>query len=120
MPTPPTPPPAEPGYSQELYELLERGTRGLADATEVRAAFDRHPELVSAFGDLAGHAERESLALICRQDHTAREAVRRRAEDLRASLKAECATELERLLADRVVLTWLAVHEAELDLAGRR
>jgi hypothetical protein len=104
----------------ELKSLLERGHAG--DATlmpELKRAFDENPELTAMLGNLAQHAEQGVLSLIAGPSLTGHEAVARYADSLRQELLATVASPLERLLAERVVLTWLWTHFADLDMANR-
>jgi hypothetical protein len=97
--------PTEKAYPGELRELLERANAGDPTALpEVRRALDEHPELAALL------AAGKSLV--------AQEAIARQVADLRQRLAATAATPLERLLADRVVISWIEVHHGDIDLAG--
>jgi hypothetical protein len=107
-------------YPEELKGVLERAAAGDASALPaLRVAFDDHPELAAWLGDLAEHATRALLDLAAQGCVVAREALGREAAALRGRLRSEARTELERLLADRVAVCWVAAHQADLDLAGR-
>jgi hypothetical protein len=104
----------------ELKTLLEQGHAG--DATvlpDLKQAFNENPELSALLGNLAQHAEQALLNLIAGPSLTGREAVVRYADSLRQELFATVASPLERLLAERVVLTWLWSHYADLDVTDR-
>jgi hypothetical protein len=102
-----------------LKDLLERGDQGdPAALPAIRKAFDERPELVALLGDLARHAEESLLTLVAGDALTAREAAQRHHADLRQRLMSSARTELETLLVRRVVLCWLAVHEADLALSA--
>lgn len=118
MPTA-TRPPTEP-YPANLRELLLRGEAGDESALPaIREAFDAHPELASFLGDLARRAEEALLKLAAGTDLTSREATRRVLASLKEELRAETDSALEVLLADRIALNWLAVHQADCDLTRR-
>ena len=107
-------------YPAELKAVLERANAG--DETvlpQLKKAFDEHPELVPLFGDMVEHAKQALLTLAAGRCLTARETVGREMSELRARLAAAAATELERLLVDRVCLCWLAVNHADIDLAQK-
>ena len=107
-------------YPAELKAVLERANAG--DETvlpQLKKAFDEHPELVPLFGDMVEHAKQALLTLAAGRCLTAREAVGREMSELRARLAATAATELERLLVDRICLCWLAVNHADIDLAQK-
>ena len=104
-------------YPEELQAILQRAIQG--DETAVpplAAAFDKFPELAAHFGDLTGHAERPLLELAARGCPLAREAIGRELRALRERLCEAAGTELERLLAARLSLDWLAVQLATLDV----
>jgi hypothetical protein len=105
-------------YPAELKAILERANAGdEAALPELRKALDEHPELVAHFGDMVEHAKQALLTLAAGKCLTAREAISRQMDELRARLAATAATELEGLLAARVTLCWLAVYHADIDLA---
>jgi hypothetical protein len=104
----------------ELMSVLEKAHGGDASALpDLKRAFDEHPELTTLLGNLSRHTEEALLGLISGESLTGREAVRRYADDLRQDLFASAASPLERLLSERVVLSWLWVHHADLDMASR-
>ncbi len=105
-------------FPQEVRELLERASRGDVTALPaVRQAFKDHPELVAALGDLALHAQESLLALATGDCLTAREAIRLEVADLRARLAETTCTELEKLLVERIVVTYIEVFYFDVDLA---
>jgi len=108
-------------WTPELLDLLQRGMAGDSSALpEIKRAFDADPQLVAMFGGLVSLAEQEILGLLVGKHLVAREAITRRTADLRARLTAVCSSALERGLVDRVVVCWLAVYAAELELARQR
>jgi hypothetical protein len=78
---------------------------------------DRFPEFADRFGDLAGHVERALIDLLAGDSLLVRESVARKVAALRANLAGSDDHPAVRLLADRVALCWLAVHQADLDRA---
>jgi hypothetical protein len=111
LPTPAALPP-------ELLDLLERGNAGdVSVLPGLKKVFDDHPELVALLGDLARQAELSLLALVAGTSLTAREAISRHVAELRSRLQATAESELEKLLVERVVLSWLEVHYGDIDLA---
>src|SRR4051812_3718960 len=106
------------GYPAEVKHVLERAAAGDVDALPLASEiFDHYPELVGMLGDLARHAEDALLALAAGNCQPAKEAARRHLNDLRERLCASANSELERQLAARVSLDWLALHVAEMELA---
>jgi hypothetical protein len=108
-------------YPAELRQILDRASNGdAAVLPELSAAFDRHPELTEALGDLLKHAESILLAQVAGQNLAGREAIARQLREMRARLQAEAGSELERLLAGRLCLDWLVLQQAQIDLAAQR
>jgi hypothetical protein len=111
--------PNDGAYSDEIRVLLDRAQRG--DQTVLPALkelLDERPELWREFGNLAWHAEQALLNLASGKSLLAREAIGRKLAELRSELAGATPPPLEKLLVDRIVLCWLHVHLAELDVAG--
>jgi hypothetical protein len=85
----------------------------------LRRAFDDHPELAAHLGNLVEHAKLALMMLIAGPDLTAREAISREAATLRERLLATAPSELERLLVDRIFISWLEVYHQDMDFAHR-
>jgi hypothetical protein len=99
---------------------LERGVAGDRSALPaIKAAFDEHPELVAHFGDLSARALEALLDLAAGNDQVTREAIRRHAAALRGEIAGGDPSPLLGLLADRVSLTWIDTHTADLNLAAQ-
>src|SRR5262245_2533590 len=110
-----TKPPTDKPYPDELLALLDRANRG--DASEAQAlqkALDLSPELVPQLGDLALHAENAIIELAAGKSLTGQVALRRHLTTLRERLSGANCSELERLLVDRVVLSWAEAHHGDL------
>jgi hypothetical protein len=108
----------EKAYPAELQALLQRANSGDASALPgLKQALDAHPELVAAFGDLVAHAREALLSLVAGKCLTAKEAIARQVDDLRARLKGAAPSELEALLIDRIALCWIEVYHGDVDLA---
>jgi hypothetical protein len=104
-------------YPDELKLILERAIAG--DQTvlpQLKTAFDQNPEFVKMFGDLVHHAEESLLTLSAGNDLFAKEAIRRQLQEVRKQLNGTSA--LERLLVDRIAISWLEVYQCDLDLAN--
>jgi len=83
---------------------------------QLKAAFDSNPEFIAMFGDLARHAEECLLSLMATNDLLAKEAIRRRLHEVRQQLNGTSA--LEKLLVDRIAISWLEVYHCDIELAG--
>jgi hypothetical protein len=111
-------PEAGSGYPAELRAILEKANAGDPSVLpQLRKVFDAHPELAASFGDLVAHAREALLSLVAGKCLTAREAIARQVDDLRARLKGAAPSELEALLADRIALCWIEVYYGDVDLA---
>jgi hypothetical protein len=111
-------PPSPKTYPAELQVLLEKASQGdLTVLPELKKAFDEHPELAEQLGDLVRHAQDSLLALVAGSCLPAREAIARQASALRERLLATATSVLEKLLVDRVVISWIEVYHGDIDLA---
>lgn len=105
-------------YPPELQSLLEKASKGdLNVLPALKKAFDDHPELSEQLGDLVRHAQDSLLSLVAGSCLTAREAIARQASALRERLIATVTSELEKLLVDRIVISWIEVYHGDIDLA---
>jgi hypothetical protein len=106
-------------YPAELELVLRRANLGDVSALpELRKAYDEHPELVGMFGDLVQQAEAALLELASPTCLASREAIARQLAGLRRRLQATATSELEKLLIDRICLSWVEVHHAAMERAG--
>jgi hypothetical protein len=85
---------------------------------DLRTVLAEHPDLARQLGDLAGHVETSLLDLLCGNNSAVREAMQGQLDAMRAELGLAEATALEKPLIQRVVLTWLQAHQADLEVAG--
>jgi hypothetical protein len=97
---------------KDLTRALEKAAAGDAQAVgELRKLYDESPAFWRLMGDLARQVEDGILGRF--YDKVIGEAVRRKLTEMREELGHEAAGELERLLIERVVVTWLRVQHAE-------
>jgi hypothetical protein len=96
----------------KLKEILKKANKGDSKAlAELEKALDQFPALVPALGNVAQHVEhaiREWFGPV------SSEACRRHLANMRRELGYDNTSELERLLIDRVCITWLRVQQAEM------
>jgi hypothetical protein len=112
-PTRPTPIPSE------LHAVIAAANAGDTSALPaLRRALAADPDLIDRLGDLAGHVERGLVALAAGPSLAASEAITAHLAKLRAELGEAAASPLEKLLVRRVVLCWLACHQAEVERVG--
>lgn len=111
--TAPTPETEPVDYPPDVKEACERAANGDPTAVPaVRAAFDRFPSLLAEFGDLARVAEDFLVGVLAGDNLLRAEAASRYPRDRRAALFAECESEVERVVAERVVLCETEVRVA--------
>jgi hypothetical protein len=98
---------------RKLTKLLDKAQSGDRKALdELRPLLDK-ADLWKTIGDLSRRVQQAWLEALTGRGKLAREAFERRADDLRRELVASGDSPLERLLVDRVVLTWLQVSHAD-------
>jgi hypothetical protein len=106
---------AEPAVLEQLNSLLQRARQGDESVLpELRHLLDRKPEIWRHYGDLALHAIRSWTSLIAGEDLTLKESIARKVEELGREIGGSEPTPLERLLIDRVMVTWLQLQHAEV------
>jgi hypothetical protein len=109
---------AEPAAMQELRGLVDRARRGdEAAMPRLRTIFDEQPEVATWLGDLAKHSQEALLRMACGSDLGMAEAIRRSVAALRLELTGPSPPAIERLLAERVVATWLFLYWSEATAA---
>jgi hypothetical protein len=110
--------PASPGYTPDMVDILERAQQGdEAVLLQLQALLAGRPELVKQFGDLARHAEDCFLKLAAGTSCLAKESTRLHLAKVKEELSQPSASPLEKLLIDRIAVSWLQVHHADLDAA---
>jgi hypothetical protein len=107
-------------YPIELKELLLRAEKGDESVLpDLRQALDRYPDLVHRAADLVQAARDAVLKWAAGSRLATRELFAREAAALRERLAATASSELEKLLVDRVVLSWLEVYTADIRFVDR-
>ncbi len=103
--------------TDRVGDLLRRAEAGdpavLPQIREVLAS----PEVVDLLGNLARRVERGLVDTVSGGNLAVREGLTKKLAEMRADLNGPEPTPLERQLVDRVVVCWLAVHDAELRAA---
>ena len=109
--------PEHPG-GEELARLLQRAEQGdLSVLPALRKVLDANSAIWREYGDLARHAEVSLVHLAAGPNLLLAESLARRLAELKRELAGPSPGPLERLLAERVALCWLAVHHAEIAYA---
>lgn len=94
-----------------LYPAANAGDR--VATKELRQILDEHPSIWNDIGDLGKQAELALVDAAVGNGSFAKTAVMKKLDDLRSQLLADAASPIERLLGDRVAVTWLALAIAE-------
>ena len=104
------PPPALPLL--QLHDLLRLAEKGQEDAVpEIRQILNEHPDLTWRFVDVAHIAEDTLIEEMTKEgDLATKELLRCQLEAMREEIAGENPSPLERLLAERIVATWLQIQ----------
>lgn len=103
----------------EIQKLVERAQAAdQAAVAELRDLLDRRPEIWRRLGDLAQHAEMTMLALVAGTNVLAQESITLKLADLKSDLAGFSPSPLEILLVDRIAISWMQVHHADMDAAS--
>jgi hypothetical protein len=105
--------PAPAAKRDELDDLLQRAERGDAAALARVKPWLNDPEIAELLGNPAVGVERQIIGLSAGNNLLRKEAMIERLRQLRAELAGPRPSPLERLLADRVALCWLHLHQIE-------
>jgi hypothetical protein len=97
---------------EKLQDLLRLAEKGEEDAVpEIRQILNEHPDLAWRFVDVAHIAEDALIEEMTEEgDLATKELIRCQLEAMREQIAGINSSPLERLLSERVVLTWLAVQ----------
>jgi hypothetical protein len=97
---------------EKLRALLRHAEKGQEDAVpEIRQILDEHPGLAWRFVDVAHIAEDALIEEMTKEgDLAAKELIRCQLEAIREEVAGKNSSALERLLSERVVVTWLEVQ----------
>jgi hypothetical protein len=95
-----------------LTELVKRAEKGNKKAVpDIREILRDNPDLVWRFMDLGKLAERNFIERMSNEkDLASRETFTRQLADMRAEIAGDSPSPLERLLAERIVATWLQIQ----------
>lgn len=101
-------------WIDDLIDRAQKGDRSILP--QVREVL-KSPEVADALGNLARRVEATMVASVTGGNVAMQEGLTKKLAEMRADLLGADPTPLERQLVDRVVLCWLAVHDAELRAA---
>jgi hypothetical protein len=107
---------ATPNCTEAVRKLLERAHAGDASVLpQLRTLLNEQPELWRRHGDLAQHVQTTLLGAATGRSLWAKEAIKRHMDELTSALSGESPSPLEKVLIERIVLTWAMCHVADLD-----
>jgi hypothetical protein len=97
---------------EKLHDLLRLAEKGKEDAVpEIRQILNEHPDLAWRFVDVAHIAEDTLIEEMTKEgDLATKELIRCQLEAMREQIAGKNSSPLERLLSERVILTWLEVQ----------
>jgi hypothetical protein len=97
---------------EKLHDLLRLAEKGKEDAVpEIRQILNEHPDLAWRFLDVAHIAEDTLIEEMTKEgDLATKELIRCQLEAMREQIAGKNSSALERLLSERVILTWLEVQ----------
>lgn len=98
----------------EIRDLAKRAKEGDPDILpDLHRVLDSHPEVWRSVADLAGHAIDAQVNLAAGQDQMLRQSLDRQLDAMKENLGYGTAGLLERLLIDRVLVTWVQAWYAD-------
>ena len=103
----------------ELSELVDAAKRNNHNAVlKIKKLLDANPDVWKHYGDLSSHVEAKWIKLLSGDDACVHESLVRRVEELRQEIiEAGTDTPLERLLTERIVVSWLMTRYFDLSIA---
>jgi len=109
---------SSPGSTDELWNLVHRAENGDTKAVPaLRELLSRSPGLTDLLGNLPHLVETTLANNVAGKNISFKEGLARKMELLRQEIAGPNPTPLERLLAERIALCWLALHDAEIRFA---
>jgi len=110
--------PAAKPYPARVGALLRRGHVGeVSSLPQLKRALEQYPDVARRFGDLPMIALEKLLSAVSGNSVTKREAIRQEIARLRLELAGPDAPLPVRLIAEQVIIAWVAVHHADIRLA---
>jgi hypothetical protein len=117
----PTTVPPEPAALAELRALARQARGGdVSVLPRIKEILARHPEVWRHIGDVEKIVIRQWAESLSGGEPLAMETLRLKSEEIRAELAGEEATPLEKLLVGQVVVGWLEVGHAQLQVADMK
>lgn len=101
--------------TEDADRLNALKAKGDENSSESQSIVRRYPEAAAQAGELSRHITAHIIARISKGggDTLAAECCRQRCAEIRRGLGYDDAPEVERLLIDRIVVTWLHLYNVE-------
>jgi hypothetical protein len=100
-----------------LQGHIDRAERGdVASLPQVQRLLDARPEVAERFGDLSQRVQAKWLRLISKEDLVMRDCVMRKLSDLREKLTVESRTNVDPIMIEEVLTSWLRKYYFEIKL----
>ena len=97
---------------QHLVKQADRGNRDAAD--QLRQIIRSHRDIWDTVGNLTKHIEQSLIDMISGDNLVLGESLRVKVDDLRDSLRGEVEDDVDRLLVDHIVVTWLETQHTRM------
>ena len=108
---------AQPAKRDEVMDLLRRAEAGDESTLPMVRELMNDGPLVESIGNLALQVQETLIRNASGKNLPFKAALGRKISQLRKDLAGETPTPLERLLAERIALCWLSLHDAEIRFA---
>jgi hypothetical protein len=114
-----TTPSDEKGIAKDNFEsLISRASKGDTSTLPRIRELLLHNEMIGILGgDMVRNTENTLIGAAAGKDLMVREALKRKLAVMRDELAGPTPTPLDKLLIDRIVLSWLALHDTEARFA---
>jgi hypothetical protein len=100
----------------QLRALVEHAQAGdLSVVPEIQLMLNTHPELWAHAADLVERAQQVWIQVAAGPLLPIQDAMRVRLENLKAELRGDSTSPLEKLLVDRIAICWLQVHYLDVE-----
>jgi hypothetical protein len=104
-----------------LDALVARAEQGDQDALpKLRRFLDEDPAVWQAVADLVRRAEDAQIKVAAGGDLLLRESLRRKLQEIRDEISGKDPSPLEKLLIDRIAITWLMATNADVQVVEAR
>jgi hypothetical protein len=105
--------------TESIQQLLKRAQENdVSCLPELRTLLHEKPELWHEIGDVCAHATRSTLRLYSGTNLLLQEAVFKKLAQLKTDLGGPSPSTVEKLIIDRIAVSWLQVHQLDFQAAA--